>query len=62
MEFVKKVVKRSFKHNALIVANLNIFIDKTNKTKHFSNISSHSSPWVSVLNNMNVLKIGGGNF
>lgn len=32
MMFIKKVVKRSFKHNALLVANLYIFIDNTNKT------------------------------
>lgn len=32
MVFVKKVVKRSFKYNALLVANLYIFIDNTNKT------------------------------
>lgn len=62
MVFVKKVVKRSFKHNALIVANIYIFIDNTNNKKTFSNINSRLSPLISVLTNINVLKTGGGNF
>lgn len=43
MVFVKKVVKRSFKHNALIVANLYIFIDNTNDKK---NIFKRKLPFI----------------
>lgn len=43
MVFVKKVIKRSFKHNALIVANIYIFIDNTNNKK---NIFKHKLPFI----------------
>ena len=54
MVFVKKVIKRSFKHNALIVANIYIFIDNTNNKK---NIFKHKLPFITFVESTSKCKI-----